>query len=103
MKEIEILLEEFNEMIKPLLPVIESEVNERIKFIHEQKEEYHLRKKSGKKEDIIFVKKFENTIELNLDYLMNPLTEKYFLLLLESYKEINLESADDYMNMYKEM
>ena len=103
MKEIGILLEKLNEKIKPLLPEVELEVNEEIKFIHKQKEEYYLRKKSRKNEDVIFVKEFENKIELKLDYLMNPFTEKYFLLLLESYKEINPESANYYMKMYKEM
>jgi hypothetical protein len=103
MKEIGILLEKLNENVKSLLPDVESAINEEIKFIHEQKEEYYLRKKSGKNEDMIFVKEFENKIELNLDYLMNPFTEKYFLLLLENYKEISPESANYYMKMYKEM
>ena len=93
----------FSKNINDMIPEVDKEVSRLTGFLEKNKIDLIVAKNS---EEDLYQKKFQkikNMIELNLDYLTTPYTEKQFYRLLFYWEKIDSESAKDYKNFFKEL
>lgn len=85
-------LESIIERINSLIPELEKETNQLIEFIKNNKKNYTNKKT---------IEQINRYVEYELDFLMNPFTEKQFYKTLSHWEKLNPESANDYKKLYK--